>query len=317
MRFLTMTILVAVLTRTVGAAPVPFPPDDFNGTQYVDRSGCVFRRMDGVWVALKDRAGGAVCGFPPTFQDVVSGTAAPDPQGKLLGQLAAGMKQGEFIVDPRPVEQRAPAVPDQQDGALLQEIEAVTRAQAGQARAGRPSDLCAMLGYAPDKDMKTGLGQDVTMGLCPGMRASSDIQPANKPVKKAAITKAAASEATANGSQIVQDRRSPEKPRSKQSTKEKSSKPAMQKQVKKPEEAVEMIPPTARFVQVGAYEGNENVMIIIRRLSELGYKVAQKRIRQNETDIRIVFAGPFTNRKGLIAALNELRASGYPKAIAR
>ena len=28
-------------------------------------------------------------------------------------------------------------------------------------------------------------------------------------------------------------------------------------------------------------------------------------------------AGPFTDRQSLIAALNDLRANGYPKAVAR
>ena len=49
------------------AAPVPLPPDGFDGAQYIDRTGCVFVRTGAGWAARRDRNGRPICGFPPTL----------------------------------------------------------------------------------------------------------------------------------------------------------------------------------------------------------------------------------------------------------
>nr|WP_252733686.1 SPOR domain-containing protein [Paracoccus marinaquae] len=78
-----------------------------------------------------------------------------------------------------------------------------------------------------------------------------------------------------------------------------------------------MIPASARFVQVGAFADDANATIVIRRLSEMGYRVGQTRSRHDGKPVRVILAGPFTDRRSLVAALNRLRAQGYPGAVAR
>ena len=78
-----------------------------------------------------------------------------------------------------------------------------------------------------------------------------------------------------------------------------------------------MIPASARYVQVGAYGDEGNAMIVLRALTARGYPTGQGRATDGTKPLRLIMAGPFTDRQALIAALNDLRANGYPKAVAR
>ena len=78
-----------------------------------------------------------------------------------------------------------------------------------------------------------------------------------------------------------------------------------------------MIPASARYVQVGAYGEEGNAMIVLRALAARGYPTGQGRTTDGTKPLRLIMAGPFTDRQALIAALNDLRANGYPKAVAR
>ena len=80
---------------------------------------------------------------------------------------------------------------------------------------------------------------------------------------------------------------------------------------------VEMIPASARYVRIGDYAAEANAAGAIRRLSDLGYRVAQTYGRRGGIRVRIILAGPFRDRRSLVEALNHLRRNGYPRAVAR
>lgn len=337
------------------AAPVPPPPDGFGGTQYVDGRGCVWHRdADGDgWQARLDKAGAAICGFPPSREarrtdpdlDRVLAPEHPEPapsaEDLLAGKLAAGLRQGEFLDDPRaPEERRAPLTPTE-PAALARDLTTLVQNQAAMRSAlaggtAPDSQLCRLLGYRPDTDAAPILGGDVTQGLCPGMRApvprekvtegavavSEGAKPQASPADTApAVTTAARVVMKARGAGDRRASLQPAAPAPKPaaiaphvagSVVDRRAKPAAP-----PETAVEMIPASARYVQIGGYAEDENAVAAIRRLSAMGYRVAQKRTRRDDRAVRLILAGPFTDRKSLIAALNRLRAEGYPGAVAR
>lgn len=335
------------------AAPVPPPPEGFAGMQYVDGRGCVWRRPpDGDWSAWRDGAGGAICGFPPTLEArrtdpdaerVLAPEHPPRPpsvEDLLADRLASGLRQGDLVADPRPAEiRRAPQEPETppqeaRDLTMMARQEAALRSALNKGADGR-SDLCGLLGYRPDLTAVPILGGDVTLGLCPGMRAEIPTDriveggraPDPAPVPALAARAAARPKpSVAPGgavSAVTADRRAPARPD------RASTGPALQaggsvtarhrppKPTPSAPPQTEMIPASARYVQVGGYGDDENAVATIRRLSAMGYRVAQTRTRSDDRTIRLVMAGPFTDRRSLIAALNRLRSDGYPRAVAR
>ena len=331
-----MLTLVAGMGRAALADPVPPPPGGYAAAQYIDASGCVFRREGAQWVAQTDRAGNAFCGFPPTLSsrrtdpdtpDLLTRDAPDPPPGiaeQLTEALAHGLRQGEFLADPRAaVPRSAPAEP-QGPAALEREMAAIAAHEVRLRDALSPSmsdDRCARLGYLPDAAGGGGLGDDVTLGLCPGMRAemvapvlspapapraaasgAGATAPAARPAARqraamapAATTAApaAATPATAAGSGVAR-----------------RAAPA-------PAATPEMIPATARYVVIGIWRDDANRLAAIRRLGALGYRAAQAPVPLADGPSRQVMAGPFGDRQSLIAALNRLRAAGYPRAYAR
>lgn len=337
------------------AAPVPPPPEGFAAAQYVDGGGCVWRLEGTEWQPQLDKGGRRVCGFPPTEsarrtdpdQDrILALPVTPEPQltpeQALLAQLSAGLRQGEFIDDPRPPEaRRDPDLPAPRDqvttdlGALARNEAAMRVALAGGADGS--SDLCRTLGYRPDPDQLPLLGGDVTRGLCPGMRAPT---PQERLIDGAiaapsAPARAASAVALAGGARDVAGRneaaptgrasrdrtavpvegnRAAAAPPAAGAVREANAPRALSKPAAS---GVEMVPASARYVQIGGYRDDDNANIAIRRLSSLGYRVAQTYAQDRGTRLRLVMAGPFADRQALIAALNRLRANGYPKAVAR
>ncbi|MBU3030480.1 SPOR domain-containing protein [Paracoccus marinaquae] len=318
------------------AGPVPPPPEDYGSTQYVDGNGCVYRHEDGAWVGLVDATGAAVCGFPPTvsLRAATTGAEFPrDPADLLAETLAAGLRQGEYLGDPRPVETKtspdlaAPADPISEELAALARNEAALRSAL--IGGGGGSDLCRLLGYRPDPEPRPVLGQDVTRGLCPGMRAplpeerisaAEAAMPATAPAPAAVLQPAASAEARVTRPQTrpVTAKQGADTGKAAMSLAKAPSLVRRGPTDPAPEDpSVEMIPASARFVQVGAFADDANATIVIRRLSEMGYRVGQTRSRHDGKPVRVILAGPFTDRRSLVAALNRLRAQGYPGAVAR
>lgn len=89
---ITRVIAISVIAASMGlgvvhaqslsslGAPAEFPPASYKGKQYVDSRGCVYIRagIDGSvdWVPRVTRDRKVICGFKPTFDKPVAGTAA-------------------------------------------------------------------------------------------------------------------------------------------------------------------------------------------------------------------------------------------------
>lgn len=345
MRVFWCAVWIMALTATGQAAPMPPPPEDFGGSQYIDGKGCVFLRDGGGWVARLDKSGAAICGFPPTLSSrrtdpemdrvlpSAETEAQPSAEDLLVETLAAGLRQGEFLSDPAPAEERRAPLPSSQTDPMQAELSQLAAHEAtlrGALSGAGPSssDLCAMLGYRAEDDPAPILGGDVTQGLCAGMRAAvperritEGVTAPERPVTKTASTDGRASAPAA--SSLAQDRRKAAADAPKAAATGKGALVAGSVKDRRPlpkadrEATVEMIPASARYVQIGGYADDANAVSAIRRLSAMGFRVAQKRSRDGDRTLRVILAGPFTDRRDLIEALNRLRANGYPKAVAR
>lgn len=320
-------VMFLMLGGAAWGAPVPPPPEGFAGSQYIDASGCVFAREGSAWVA-RMVGGQQLCGFPPSLearrQDATADRVLPltppprpDPETLLLEQLADDLRPGEWKADPRQAEIRAdPAPARHADPVELALRDAVAVAPALQAAGGirLSPEVCAQLGYS-------GQGKGDGAGLCPGAVSEPRLaaRPAGiapvipaKPAPAAKPARAAPPKAVPKPAQAT--RRAGQAPAAAAAS-QSASAPAAPKTATPP--AAEMIPPSARYVQVGAYTDEENALIVLRALSTRGYKTGQTRTKGQDKAPRVIMAGPFADRQSLIAALNDLRANGYPAAVAR
>ncbi|WP_182911442.1 SPOR domain-containing protein [Paracoccus sp. JM45] len=287
--------MILMTGAAADAAPVSTPPDGFAGTQYIDNTGCVFAHSDAGWTARLDGAGQPLCGFPPSIgvnrADAAPLVEEPDAETLLIEQLTQHLRPGEWSADPRPAETRHAAPVPAADPIQTTLKDALFVAPALRQASGLQisQDVCAQLGYEPDTDT-TPIPQ-AALGLCAGMKAGG-----LAPAAAAKSDVPAARLATKTASAIVARRPSP--PR-----------------VSKP--MLEIIPASARYIQVGAFEDGENALIVLRALSGQGYPVAQTRINEKARGMRVIMAGPFLDRKTLVEALVTLRQTGYAGAMPR
>lgn len=292
------------------AAPVPPPPADFVGAQFIDGRGCVFARDGAQWTPRMDAQGQQVCGFPPSLDvrrtdpdadRALPLTQAPPPsiETLLMDRLAQDLRTGEWTSDPLPAETRAEPVaartPDPVQTVLEKALALQPQMQQVSGLAGSP-ELCARLGYAA-----SGSG----LGMCAGMRPDVPL-PVTIPVARTPRAQAAPPP-------VVTPR--PDTPKPAQATNRRVVAPKVP--VAAPPDGREMIPASARYVQVGAYGDDQNARIVLRALARRGYPTGQGRAKDGGQVVRLVMAGPFADRQSLIAALNDLRRNGYPRAVAR
>lgn len=353
MRKIWSLLCLVMLTGAVQAAPSPLPPDDFAGDQYIDEGGCVFNRDGDNWKPRLDKRGRMICGFPPSLSarrtdpDTVSvlpplnPPEPPDPEKILLEELAAGLRQGEFLADPRMAEKREEPVTPRSDGGLGAEIAALAQQkQTVQAiMMGAPSNsaLCALLGYRPAADSGPILGRDVTQGMCPGMRANlpgkriiagrraehdkiarqgeQGGNPHGEETDRIASAASGATVDTAARPKMRTGKTASQADRPARSGGHMSTRirPARDHLGSKPE----LIPATARYVQVGRFPDDASADGTIRKLAQMGYPVARGYDGEDEPRRRVILAGPFSDRRSLVAALNMLRDNGYDEAAAR
>lgn len=310
------------------ASPAPPPPADFAGGQYIDGQGCVFVRDGGEWAARMDGQGQRICGFPPSLdtrrsdpdsERILPLTAVPPPDMEtlLMDQLARDLRPGEWSGDARPIETRtepAPArAPNPLQTALQDALAAAPALRQASGLSGSP-DLCARLGYRPDPD---GAAQGSTLGLCPGMRAET------MPSALTVGARGTMAEATPVGVAARPRQATPARPAAAAAARRMSAPartaPAPIAAPKAPvaSNGPEMIPPSARYVQIGAYSDEGRATAALRSLAARGYPAGQGRTTGGSSDMRLIMAGPFGDRQSLITALNDLRRNGYPAAVAR
>lgn len=338
-------IAVLMMTGAAQGEPVPPPPADFWSGQYIDGAGCVYMRDGDDWVPRQDGAGGPLCGFPPSLDtrrsdpDTVSvldplyPEAPPTAEELLIEKLASGLQQGEFTADPAPREARREPPAPPQPPAIVRNIAQIAAQQdklrAAATGSGDYGDLCAALGYHPAANPKPLIGGDVTQGMCYGMQADIPARrvtdrpvpmPADPVPAKPAPVVAEPAEGGAKAVAVA-SRPVPAKPEAKPEQPQPALKSAVadrrKPQPTPPDGLVEMIPASARYVQVGAYTQDQAALATIRRLSDMGYRTGQSYERRDDRSFRLIMAGPFRNRQDLIVALSRLRESGYPHAVAR
>lgn len=307
------------------AQPVPPPPDGFAGAQYIDGNGCVFGRQRTGWVQRLDGQGQAVCGFPPSLdarrRDAAADRVlpltpgpAPDPATLLMEHLSRDLRPGEWTGDPRPAETRSEPQPSRLPDPVQTAItDAMQAAPAIREAAGLTlsPETCARLGYRPD-----GSGQASSSGLCAGMVSEPglagvtpvvQVVPATRAPQPAAAPPAAARPAV---TRPAATRPAAPTPR--------AAAPVATVAPPAPARSTEeMIPPSARYVQVGAYSDEDNARIVLRALAARGYPTGQTRSTSDAGTLRVIMAGPFADRQALISALNDLRRNGWPGAVAR
>lgn len=334
MRILVAFFVLVVFAESALAAPVPSPPDDYSSDQYVDGRGCVFNRDDHGWKNRVDSKGRHICGFPPSLSvrrtdpdtvSVLSGEAQPvrpDPEMDLTRQLASGLRRGEFVADKRaPEPLKELPVSDGGLGALIEEqIRLQNALQTAFAGDLGNTEICRSLGYHPSRDVRPIWGRDVTQGFCPGMIASEPGLKISYPASDANDA-----EEKNNPAGIVVASTSPNLP--------KPAERALPRPTRKPHHEVvrrkrikpasttgapvELIPATARYVEVGTYAVTNAAATAKQRIARLGYPVGSGQQVTEKGIYNQVFAGPFDDRRSLVVALKLLREKGFPSAYAR
>lgn len=313
---------VLLLPGLLRASPVPPPPDDFSGAQYIDGAGCVHLRSGAGWQQRLDSDGAAVCGFPPSLPAVDQNAgAAPSTQERLADMVASDLRPGEWVGDQSPVMERREPAPaanaDKLTRDVAQSLQVSGNIRAGAAPVIGGDRICGLLGYARDDAGRQTVGQDVTLGMCPGMRAGV---PAPQIVVASNAPAISLDADAAAGIRVA----SPERPE-KRATKPRQDAYAKRSaphaptvvQAERPVDQTEMIPASARFVRVSAFADDANANLLVRKLSAMGYPVGQRYEQRAGQRVRVIMAGPFTDRQSLISALNRIRRSGYPGAGAR
>lgn len=301
---------------------MPPPPADFAGAQYIDGKGCVFTRSGLHWLPRPDPAGGQLCGFPPSLEvrrtdpdtvDVLPpahSAAPPDPAALLAERLAEELRRADMdgeVLPPVDLPQLRPNPMLTELSAMVEASGAVTSSLA--AVAGAPQGVCARMGY------QTGPvpgGQRDPSGLCAGLRPPTpEPRHAAAPAVHvaAAPTPHAAAPAQPAAPRLAAARTAP----SRAAPQPAARRPAPAAPASRPAEGPEMIPASARFVQIGAFADPAAAEAAIRALTNQGLPAA----RGKSGERIAVMAGPFADRRSLIAALNRLRGGGWPGATAR
>ena len=74
-----------------------------------------------------------------------------------------------------------------------------------------------------------------------------------------------------------------------------------------------MIPPGARFVQIGAFRDAGNAARTATRLSGMGLPV----VRSQQRDTQLIMVGPLSGREAIVRTIDRVRQAGYRDAYAR
>lgn len=318
-------LLFVGFAGTALAGPTPPPPDDFAGAQYIDGQGCVFTRNGVHWLPRPDPTGGQLCGFPPSLEvrrtdpgtvDVLPPAhpvAPPDPAALLAERLAEELRRADMDGDVLP----AVELPQRRQNPMLAELTTMVNASGAvtsslAAVAGAPTDVCARMGYRAEPLPG---GQRDPSGLCPGLRpATPEARHAAAPSQRVAAATTGAPAAATPPAVTRPAKARPAPARSAPRPAAAGQAAAAPTRARTPTaDGPEMIPASARFVQIGNFADPAAAEAAIRALTSRGMPAARGR-----SGGRIaVMAGPFADRRSLIAALNQLRRNGWPGATAR
>lgn len=323
------------------SGPVELPPQDYLADQYIDSAGCVYRRQGPVWAPRLDGEGAVICGYPPSLPGYVGPEVGDkdDLALRLAVTLADGLQDGDMLADPPDTLKREEvATPKPKSGPLadLDQAAAAMPAlrEAAVGLGGNDRRLCDLLGYGAGTAMPGGEAGNATLGYCSGPvtvlqpkvvageavakggdsgAAHGDATPAPAaPQTGAAATRTAAAQARTDRPASAEPTTRNGKPAAKAAQTGTAPVTASGRGVDPA-----LVPANARFVQIGRYAEAAQAEAAIQRLSGLGYPVVRGVKMDEAAGGRVIMAGPFADRRSVIAALNHLRAQGYAKAFAR
>lgn len=331
-----------VSAHDVADAPPPAetPPPDFTAVQYIDSAGCVFLRTDLGWRVRAGRDGVPVCGYPPTLSarrtdpdDTAVLFPKPDEQQgdrihrELAEAIIPNMQAGE-LAGPEGAGQAPPTpldMPGVRSPALASAI-----GQAGAGAVQDPLGLGKMIEMAPDlsRQMAGGAHLDrvcaliggrrqapggAALGLC-GSRSMSWLALASvaPPQRQSAGTAQRAGDG--------EDRTKTAQPGDRADGKAAAlAKPRPQatadRAVRRSGVDPRMIPPGARFVQIGAFRDLGAAERTARGLAALGLPVV--RSRGGEEQAQLIMVGPLDGREAIVRMIDRLRRAGYHDVMAR
>ena len=312
--------------------PAETPPPDFTAGQYIDSAGCVFVRTDGGWNGRVDRDGAAVCGYPPTLSARRTGPESepalfPRPelppaarmerdltQAIIPNLQAAELTGPEGQAGKTPAEAVAnsaalPVVADQprgeltsdplQIGAVIAQAPALSRQMAGPGRTDR---LCALIGAsqpAPD---------GASLGLCGSAAPLASLNHIS-PSRKGGAATARTASATMGDLTRPGAKRQEAKAVARGS---RTDRVAASGKAASPDD-VRMVPPGARFVQIGSFRDAGQAQATAGKLARLGVPVA----RAKDGRAELILVGPLKGREAIVRMIERLRHAGYADLRAR
>lgn len=342
-------------TAPVMAAPAEPPPRDFAADQYIDSAGCVFTRQDGAWIARTDRDGAPICGYPPSVASAAApADEPPDPDSTrqqastaLAEALAAGLRNGEVQGGVAPAATRRPMPLPTGVGPAAEiaaRAEAAPALREAIARGARPNDrLCELLGGDVVVGGTAQLGNDPTRGMCSGLPDSGlsprisaadavsavsvpvapAVAEAVKPDQPAGVAPPAPKPLSVAGATAVATAAAPRQAQTAAQPPATAPAAALTEPAKPAETASravpsagELIPATARYVQLGWFTDETSATAVIRQVAAMGLPVARSR-KIDPKSGRLVLSGPFPDRRDLLIALRQLRNSGFAGAMPR
>ena len=335
--------------------PAEPPPPDFTAAQFIDSAGCVFVRVKEGWRARIARDGSTICGYPPTFSARRTGPDSvsplfPEPEEPraqriervLTGTILPALQTGELSPDtrtqgsklaapqaattppnPAPVAAREPApakvMAEADPLGFAAAVAGAPALRAGMTAGSGSSRLCALLGSAPAG--ADGVRGSMALGICgpPDPRALAPgavSRVASADPSDVAYFPEAARQTTPMESRPATVRRAP--------SASKKVKDARPKSEVKRQTALEssrgtgeiVIPPGAKYVQIGAFRDPRNAERTARRLAAMGFPVVRSK-GASGLALQLVMVGPLDGREAMVRAIDRVRRAGYRDAYPR
>lgn len=315
--------------------PSETPPPDFRAVQYIDSAGCVFLRTDRGWRARIARDRAPICGYPPTLSARRTGPVGAmglfpeveEPTGQriqreLAEAIIPNLRAGEMVAGKESVVPESgeagggqPALPNAapvsaegldhpaHDSLRLGDMLAGAPELTRQMMRGRATDrLCALLGTTPKDPVGSALGICGTSAIA--LSAAAQIpDPGDRVITARATAKKSGAPGTRDHAQGLPATAKPQAiTRKAQATAE-------------PRDDPRMIPPGARYVQVGAFRDSDRAERAARELAALGLPVV--RSRKAEGQAQLVLVGPLDGREAIVHMIDRLGHAGYHDVVAR
>lgn len=255
----------------------------------------------------------------PSLQTGELAPAAPSQdQHPAAPQLAAAPQNAAPPARPAPAEP-ASAKTDADPLGFAAAVAGAPALRAGMAAGAGSSRLCALLGAAPADG--AGARGSMALGYCgpperlalasrwaPAIASSDPEAVAEQPSAARRETIVASRPETARRAEVASK---PEKEAPRNATAKKQGAPG------KPRGTGEiMIPPGAKYVQIGAFRDPKNAERTAQRLGAMGFPVVRSKGAADQA-LQLVLVGPLDGREAMVRAIDQVRRAGYRDAYPR